>query len=310
MLHIKYRPQNLEQVFGHKHIVDSLNAMIDGGNIVHTLMFYGASGCGKTTIARIFGSALDCEIIEKNAADDRGIDAMRNLIYEAKTGSFFTESKNRLFILDEAHSITKDAQNCLLKIIEDTPKHTYFIFCTTDPKKIIGTIKNRCTQFEFNKLSRSELSGLLKYVSSEEGIAVDDDKRALLLESSEGCPRQLLVNLNMVRDIEDLEESAKLIYKKSLETDSIDIMRAVLKGAKWKMIADLFTNLPPDTDYENLRLGFLGYLSSCLKGSDSRNKLLYFSHLMEIFCAPTSYISQKEDMLMRIAQALLVTSKK
>ena len=135
---VKYRPATFEDMVGHKAVVASVCGQLEKEDIPKAWLFTGQSGIGKTTIARVLAKTFGATvtgILERNSADFRGIDAMRGLLKQTlfKTpGSPFT-----VVILDECHQLTPEAQNALLKALEDTPKHVYFILCTTEPEKLL-----------------------------------------------------------------------------------------------------------------------------------------------------------------------------
>lgn len=147
-LHIEHRPSNLSEIFGNKAIVESLTSIFERkSDYPHAFLFHGPTGCGKTTLARIVAKMLKCDKPEEyNMANLRGIDAVRTLVEECVylplTGH------NRVYILDEIHRQTKDAQNALLKLLEDPPEHVYFILGTTDPEQLIATLRGRCHTYQ------------------------------------------------------------------------------------------------------------------------------------------------------------------
>ncbi len=170
-LYKKYRPKTLAGVVGNETTVNLLRNMLEKGTIPHTILLQGASGCGKTTLARILQRSLECseiDFIELNCSDFRGVDTIRDI---AKQMHFSpTGGKCRIWLLDEVHQMTKDAQNAALKILEDTPSHVYFLLCTTDPQKLISTIRNRCCQLSVEHLSEASLRMLIDRVLKKEEV--------------------------------------------------------------------------------------------------------------------------------------------
>ena len=232
-LHIEYRPNTLEEIVGNKSTVKALTAILerDREDIPHTFLFHGASGCGKTTFARIIANHLGCtgaDFIEINAGNNRGIDTARNIL---KTINYKPLSgRVKVILLDEVHATTKDFQNALIKPLEDTPDHVYFILCTTNPSKLLNTVINRCTSFEVKKLSVTLLTGLIEDVVQEvkEQGAVEDEMIEQIATKADGCPRQALVLLDQVIDLKAKEQKRAIQAFVTEEEKIIDLCRLLL----------------------------------------------------------------------------------
>ena len=166
MLYNDYRPKTLEEVVGHEEIKESLKSLFKEKTSPHAFLFSGPSGTGKTTFARIIANMLggNGDIIEVNTANTNGIDFIRELNEIAKYPSLFGKSK--VFILDEGQMLTREGQNAILKLFEDSPKHSYFILATTDPQKLLPTLKNRCLSFTLKSLSNKDIESILVHVTT------------------------------------------------------------------------------------------------------------------------------------------------
>ena len=262
-LHRKYRPQSFEEVIGNKALLNSLTTVIEKN--VTTFLFQGPSGCGKTTIARIVAKQLgatDRDIKELNISDTRGIDAARSIIENARFKPF--GGKAKVYVLDECHRSTTDFQNAMLKILEEPPKNTYFILCTTEPDKLLKTIRNRCTPYQVRTLTYSESTILIKHVIIEERRR-KFPKEAIreIAFAADGCPRDCLKILDSVIDIEDDEKLIQAIQDFSLEKkEVIDLCRALLAKKKWKEVSGLIKLISAEP--ENTRYAVLGYMASVL----------------------------------------------
>lgn len=213
VLYRKYRPQTFAEVVGQEHIVQTLTNSIKGDNISHAYLFSGPRGSGKTTIARIFAKAINCQdrkegkfepcdkcpscleimgsrsmdLVEIDAASHRGIDDVRELREGIKFAP--VKSKYKIFIIDECHQLSKDAANALLKTLEEPPAHAIFILATTESHKMIPTILSRCQKFDFKRLQVSEIKKKLEIISKKENIKFDDSALSLIALNSRGSFR-------------------------------------------------------------------------------------------------------------------------
>ena len=165
----KYRPVIWEDVIGQNNIVEILNKQLEQNNIKNTYIFSGASGCGKTTVARLFINKLNNNVgspLEIDAASNSGVDNIREIVKLAQERSI--DSEYKAYIIDECHALSNQAWQAFLKCIEEPPKYTIFIFCTTEPSKIPDTIKNRCMRFNFNRINSDLIYQRLLYISNNE----------------------------------------------------------------------------------------------------------------------------------------------
>lgn len=267
-LHIKYRPKDFDSFVGNKATILSLGSIFDKKreDIPHVFLFTGKSGCGKTTLARIVKEKLHCsdmDFKEINASNNRGIDTARELI--SATAFKPINGDTRVFLLDEIHQATKDFQNALLKIFEDTPSHVYFLLCTTNPEKILPTIKNRCSTFTVSGLSPSRLLNLLKTVTRSERKKIDIEVLKQIAENVEGSPRQALIALDKIITLEgvDQEQLQEIIQTTYIdEKQVIDLCRALLNKTTWKKISGIIKGI--DSEPEKVRNMILGYFNSVL----------------------------------------------
>lgn len=236
-LYHKYRPLRFNEITGHKEIVKSIKKAISSDNPPQAFMLIGDSGTGKTTTARIMALSLNCtnknkdlepclscpscqsiiskkcvDVLEVNAADHRGIDAIRGICSSMALMPMQVDKK--VFILDESHQLTRDAQSSLLKELEEAPKHVFIILCTTDPGKVIKTVKNRCQRFTFNSLPKKEMVSLLQEVLTYETQDVPKEVPSLVADHAKGSPRQALVLLQQVLQLETdvIDDISRLLF--------------------------------------------------------------------------------------------------
>ncbi|MDR1196391.1 MAG: DNA polymerase III subunit gamma/tau [Endomicrobium sp.] len=210
----KFRPQNFDEVIGQNHISQTLKNAISENRIAHAYLFSGPRGCGKTTMARILAKALNCkngpatepcgvcencieigksasvDVMEIDGASNNGIDEIRALRENVKFSA--ANSKYKIYIIDEAHQITVQAFNALLKTLEEPPEHVVFIMATTEQHKIPVTILSRCQRYRFKLISAKEIAGAIKNIGAKEGFEIDDDALSIVVNASGGSMRDAL----------------------------------------------------------------------------------------------------------------------
>ncbi len=187
MFYTKYRPQKFEELFGLEPVTKALTSQLKKNRVGHAYLFYGPRGTGKTTTARLLAKEVGChglDLIEIDAASNRGIDDIRSL--REKIGLAPTESAYKVYVIDEAHMLTKEAFNALLKTLEEPPAHAILILCTTEPHKIPETIHSRCQKFEFRRASTADIVSKLKFVVESEEAKVADKDLELIAKNAEG----------------------------------------------------------------------------------------------------------------------------
>ena len=198
-LYRKYRPAKFPEVIGQEAVVTALERASKDGRIGHAYLFSGGRGTGKTTLARIFATAIGTtpsDLYEMDAASNRGIDDVRELREAVRTLPF--ESKYKVYIIDEAHMLTKDAWNALLKTLEEPPAHVVFIFATTEKDKIIDTILSRCQHFVLKQPTLDILKKHAIDVAKKEGIILDGASAELIATFGDGSFRDMLSVLEKV----------------------------------------------------------------------------------------------------------------
>jgi DNA polymerase-3 subunit gamma/tau len=169
-LAVKYRPQKWEDVCGQASIIKILIRQLELNQLRNAYLFAGASGCGKTTLARIFANRINNNIgypEEIDAASNNGVDNVKAIIKSAQERAI--DSKYKIFIIDECHMITPQGWNAFLKCIEEPPAFTIFIFCTTDPQKIPATILNRVQRYNITRINTDKIKERLNYICEQEG---------------------------------------------------------------------------------------------------------------------------------------------
>jgi DNA polymerase-3 subunit gamma/tau len=282
-LYLKHRPTSLDEVIGNNEIKTTLKGMFKKNDIPHSMLFHGPTGCGKTTLARIIANKLGCEennIIEIDTAQFRGIDTIRDL----RKNIQFTPLGGgiRVYIIDEVHKMTGDAQNAFLKMLEDTPNHIYFILCTTDPQSLLPTIKGRCSQFQVKELADDEMQDLLVKTAEEEGDSITKEIIQQITQDSQGHPRNALQILEQVLST-PIKKRLAIAQQAAIEqSESIALCRALIKGEPWNKVKVILQGLKGQ-DAEGIRRVVIGYAQSVLLSSDNERAAL----ILEEFLEPT-----------------------
>lgn len=305
----KYRPQKFSEFVGQEYIVKTLSNAVSIDAISHAYLFYGPRGTGKTTLARIFAKALNCQkrkrgdfepcnecsscieisngrsmdLIEIDAASHRGIDEVREL----RDGINFVPSKSRykVYIIDEVHQITKEAANALLKTLEEPPSFAVFILATTEVHKMIPTILSRCQRFAFKKLTVQEILKKLEEIVHSEKIKIEKEALELIALNSDGSMRDAESLLDQVftlfgeREIksEDVKELLGLIETKVV----LDFADFLLSKEVKKAIEFLNSLINRGQDIEQFTKKIVDYFRQILifqiMGEDNNPYLLGFT---------------------------------
>ncbi|MFA6251832.1 MAG: DNA polymerase III subunit gamma/tau [Candidatus Paceibacterota bacterium] len=220
VLYRKYRPKSFKDFVGQEQVTKVIMNEIATGSISHAYLFSGHRGTGKTTMARIFAKAINCQnrkeaepcnecpsckeinegraidLIEVDAASNRGIEEIKSLRESIRFAPTFL--KYKVLILDEAHQLSKDATNALLKIMEEPPAYVVFILATTEANKMIPTISSRCQKFNFHKLNHDVIEEKLKIICKAEKIKIEKDALDLLISSADGSLRDAEAKMNQL----------------------------------------------------------------------------------------------------------------
>ncbi len=261
----KHRPTMFKHVVGQAQAVSVLNQMVKAQRVPHAMLFTGPSGTGKTTLARILRSKLGCgdgDFQEINAADFRGIDTIRDLRTRMSLAPI--NGRCRVCLIDESHKLSNDAQNAFLKILEDTPKHYYFMLATTDPNKLIKTIITRCTEIKLKAMGAQDLRTLLKDISAKEKLVITEEVEDKIIECAQDSARLALVLLNKLVGL-DPKDHLDAVEKNISNAESIALARALIDPrSTWGDVAAILKRI--DDEPESVRWLVLSYASSVLLG--------------------------------------------
>jgi len=283
-LYLKYRPATLDEIRGNEEVIDALEEMLTKKETCpHAFLFHGPTGCGKTTIGRIIANRLDCkgqDFREVDSADFRGIDTIREIRKQSQFKPL--EGSCRVWLIDEAQKLTNDAQNALLKILEDTPQHVYFVLCTTEPVRLIPTIKGRCTQFQLKTLNERQMFGLLRGAVKAEKETISKAVYEQITQDSLGLPRNALQILDQVLRVDPDKRLEVAKHSAEQQSQSIELCRALISGDSWKKVQTILNGLKEE-DPEGIRRHVLGYAQAVLLKSDNERAGLVLEEFVDNF---------------------------
>ncbi|MBR0301647.1 MAG: DNA polymerase III subunit gamma/tau [Bacilli bacterium] len=302
-LYRTYRPQTFEEVAGQKHIVKTLKNALATNKIAHAYLFCGPRGTGKTTMAKLFAKALNCQegighicnkcsdcveitngshpdVIEIDAASNNGVEQVRDLI--DKVNYLPIEGKYKVYIIDEVHMMTTCAFNALLKTIEEPPAHVIFILATTEPHNILPTILSRCQRYDFTKVSDADIEERIVEILEKEGIEYDKDAVRAIIALADGGVRDALSILDQVLafsgntlNVDDVYSLFGLASKE----DKISFIKFIANGDVTRALARINAFAEGGVDLKRLTAELLEILKDVLilKKTKSEDELTTLS---------------------------------
>lgn len=294
-LYRKYRSKTFEEIVGQEPIVKTLKNALLQNKVAHAYLFSGPRGTGKTSIARLFAKALNCEqglghqcnvcenckamnnnshpdVIEIDAASNNSVDDARSLIEKVRYSPML--GKYKVYIIDEVHMMSSSAFNALLKTLEEPPSYVVFILCTTEPHKVLPTIVSRCQHYEFKKIDDKDLIKLIKKVLLNEGVSASDEAINLITELANGGARDALSLLDQIIaysdkriEVSDIEQ----IFGLTSIADKITLLKFISKGDTLNVLNKFNQFINKNVDVERLVSELLVILKDILIYQKTKN---------------------------------------
>lgn len=308
-LNTKYRPDDFAGVIGQDHVVKSLRKVV-ADKRAKTFIFTGPAGTGKTTLARILakefagGTLTATNIDEVAAANNTGVNEMRDVVARSMYRAIGS-SPIKAIILDEAHRLSGNAWDVLLKPIEEPPTHVYWMICTTNGGKIPETVKTRCLQYALKPVPEAMLLDLIVEVADKEKLPTPDEVLEAIAEGSKGSPRQALVYLEACAHSKTAAEARSTMQTAGQSKEVIDLCRWLVKGQALTWTEAIkYVKALEGTDAESTRIVVVNYLSAVLMSSKSDKQAASLLRLMEAFAGPYNTSDRLAPLLNSLGLAL------
>ena len=287
----KYRPESFDQIVGNENMIEGLKTVLSRPTgKPHTFLLSGPKGCGKTTLAGIIAKELGCNLnfdfFNYNISEMRGIDTAREIISRCNLSPM--GGKCKVYVLNEVHKATNEWQNAMLDILEKPQMHVYFILVTTEPEKLLKTVRDRTVAYQVTTLTQMKIIGLLKSILEKEKVDwVSDKVLTEIAKSCEGGPRRAVKLLDQIIDLDTDEKMIQMIFDNSVsETTTLELCQALIKGKPWADVRTILNGLDIGKDAESIRYAILEYMCKVLLGNNANDRI---ADLISLFSESVMY---------------------